>query len=160
MKYSWSLVELFFSRRFLCAVISTYSRSVFVLSGRTKRNATESNIGQTVCYQEMTFEQVYLKMMISVVSSRTSGAARPGCPPPLYPPTEVALNTAPSVFGFGSKHPDREEISPETRRKICGEWGRRARDRTPKMSFVWRRKQFKEAGGGSAVDTGDGRGAS
>lgn len=51
---------------------------------------TASIIGHAVCYSAMTLQHIYLKMMNSVVSSRLSGAARPGCPPPLYPPTEVA----------------------------------------------------------------------
>lgn len=72
------LVSLNFLSLVSSVVIFTHHCSVFVLSGRTKCNITESIIGHAVCCPEMTFDQIYLEMANSVVSSRFSGAARPG----------------------------------------------------------------------------------
>lgn len=128
--------ELIFSCRFLRVVIST-DHALFTLSLRATCYFTESIIGHAVCYSEMTLEHIYLKMMNSVVSSRLSGAARPGCPPPLYPPTEVA-------YGHGSvcarvrlkTAATEKEISSETHTQIREVWGRRATERIPKLTFV------------------------
>ncbi len=157
MKYSWIILQLPFP---LCCH-STRRCWVFVRSGRTKCNVTESIIGQPVSHPEMTFEQIYLKMVNSVVSRRLSGAARPGRPPPLLSAHWSSLRHSSGLCSVSLPNAPAEKKDPPRRAERCeGPEGAGRETEPPKMSFVWRWKQFKEAGGGSAVDTGDGRGAS
>lgn len=151
LNYSKSLAVLFSSCRFLCAHLQSPPL-------RLRLPLPDGAWPPPLLierYLKVTFERIYLKMVNSFVSSRHSGAARPGCPPPLYPPTEVAWNTAPSVVRLGSRRSARERNVPgDARRDADGHTEAGPGERRP-LGGRGSLKRLEED-----VECGDGRGAS
>lgn len=115
---------------------------------------------------DVTFGRIYLKTMDPVAWRRLPGAAQARTPssalpaPRKQPETQLRPGSAAAFSPQDGPDGEGASILRDAQRNARGSEGGGPDSGALKMSLEWRRNQFKEAGGGSAVDTGDGRGAS